>query len=156
MEFLHFTLQAIFFCCCGYHCYTDFKEQLLYDEVSLVMLISGMLEGIILNKCSEVFWGGLAIGGVLLLLYIASRGGMGLGDVKLGVVLGTWLGWQQGLLSILFALCLGSIVGVLLIAIRVKTRKDAIPFGPFMCLSGIIMLYYGSELLAWYCKTFNY
>lgn len=136
------------------HCYTDFKKQILYDEVSLVMFGAGLFYFSL--HCS--FYGGLVgagvVGGLFFLLFGFCHGGMGFGDVKLALVLGAWLGWQQGLLGLLLALCLGSVVGLALLAFADKTRKDAIPFGPYLCLSGGIMLVYGKELLEWYSEFF--
>lgn len=136
------------------HCYTDFKEQILYDEISLAMLVAGVAYVGVHQGIMVALVGAGAVGGLFFLLFGFCHGGMGFGDVKLAVVLGAWLGWRQGLLSLLLALCLGSIVGLALMAFAGKDRKDAIPFGPYMCLSGALMLTYGRELLAWYGSCF--
>ena len=48
---------------------------------------------------------------IMLVLYFASRGGMGEGDVKLAPTLGIWLGLDQGLLCLLLAFVSGGVVG---------------------------------------------
>lgn len=136
------------------HCYTDFKEQLLYDEVSYAMLGAGLIYTAVHQGTLAGFIGAGVAGSLFFLLFGFCNGGMGYGDVKLAVVLGGWLGWQQGLLSLLLALCMGSIVGLVLLVFGGKGGKDAIPFGPYMCISGAIMLAYGKELLAWYSTFF--
>ena len=136
------------------HCYTDFKEQLLYDEVSYVMLGAGLIYAAVHQGTLAGFIGAGVSGSLFFRLFGFCNGGMGYGDVKLAVVLGGWLGWQQGLLSLLLALCMGSIVGLALLVFGGKDRKDAIPFGPYMCISGAIMLAYGKELLDWYSTFF--
>lgn len=77
----------------------------------------------------------------MLLLYFASRGGMGEGDVKLAPVLGSWLGLEQGLLCLLLAFVSGGIVGALLLLCRRGKLKQAIPFGPFLC-AGAVAAYF--------------
>lgn len=136
------------------HCYTDFREQILYDEISFAMLAAGVVYVSLHQEITVGLIGAVVVGGLFFLLFGFCQGGMGLGDVKLAVVLGAWLGWQQGLLALLLALCLGSIVGLALIVLTCKGRKDAIPFGPYLCMSGAVMLAYGRELLAWYSSFF--
>lgn len=67
----------------------------------------------------------------MLVLYFASRGGMGEGDVKLAPALGIWLGLEQGLLCLLLAFVSGGVVVALLLLCRRGKLKQAIPFGPF-------------------------
>ena len=66
---------------------------------------------------------------------LLSRGGMGLGDVKLafpiGLLLG-YLGWEHAVLGLFVAFLLGAIVGIALIVFRGASRKTPLPFGPFM------------------------
>ena len=75
---------------------------------------------------------------------------MGFGDVKLAFVLGVWLGLEQSLLCLLLAFIFGGFVGVSLLLTGIKSRKDAIPFGPYLCVSGWVGLLCGKELLALY------
>ena len=77
---------------------------------------------------------------------------MGFGDVKIAFVLGVWLGLEQSLLCLLLAFILGGVVGVILLLTGIKTRKDAIPFGPYLCVSGWVSFLCGKELIAWYCS----
>lgn len=136
------------------HCYTDFKEQILYDEISLAMLMAGIAYVGIHQEFTVGLIGSGIVGGLFFLMFGFCQGGMGFGDVKLAAVLGAWLGWKQGLLALLLALCLGTIVGLALMAFAGKGRKDAIPFGPYLCIGGAVMLAYGRELLAWYSSFF--
>lgn len=136
------------------HCYTDFKQQILYDEVSLFMLGAGFVHVGMHQGILAGLIGAAVVGGLFFLLFGFCNGGMGFGDVKLAVVLGAWLGWQQGLLSLLLALCFGAIVGLALMVFAGKNSKTAIPFGPYLCLSGAVMLVYGKNLLEWYSSFF--
>jgi leader peptidase (prepilin peptidase)/N-methyltransferase len=79
---------------------------------------------------------------------------MGVGDVKLGAMLGAFLGWKLALLSILLSMLLGGPLAGTLLATGRKGRKDPIPFGPFLALGGLISLFWGDAVLAWYFKQF--
>lgn len=136
------------------HCYTDYKEMLLYDGISLIMLLAGIAHGMCLEDWRFMALGAVAAGGIFLGLYWLCPQGVGFGDVELAFVLGTWLGWEKGLLSLLVALWLGFVVGMALLVFKRKGKRDAIPFGPCMCCSGVFMLYYGNALLAWYKGLF--
>lgn len=87
---------------------------------------------------------GLAIGGgVLLLVVLLSKGGMGMGDAKLTAVIGAAFGWPIALYSIFLGSLLGSVIGLILLALRRIERKQPIPFGPFLavgsCLAWLIV-----------------
>jgi leader peptidase (prepilin peptidase) / N-methyltransferase len=80
---------------------------------------------------------------VPLLIY---RGGIGMGDVKLAMLLGVALGWSVGL-----ALLVGTVAAALpsayvLLTQGAEGRKTAIPFGPFLALGGLIALFVGDSL----------
>jgi leader peptidase (prepilin peptidase)/N-methyltransferase len=84
---------------------------------------------------------GAALGGFFFLFGIIFAGSLGMGDAKLGFLLGLALGWQTlGAALIAFA---GLLVAALyVLATRgVAARKDAIPFGPFLALGGIVAFF---------------
>ncbi len=65
---------------------------------------------------------------------------MGGGDVKLMGAAGFWLGFANTVLALMLGFLLGSIIGVALIALKIKTRKDYIPFGPYLCIGILVSL----------------
>jgi prepilin signal peptidase PulO-like enzyme (type II secretory pathway) len=70
------------------------------------------------------------------------REAMGFGDVTLMMMVGTYLGWQAGVMAFFVAPFAGLAVGV---AQAVLRRDDVIPYGPFLCLGCLaIMLRWGS------------
>ena len=144
------VLLLLFAMSLAIHIYTDCKEQLLYDEVSTVLMVTGVIYAYYFGNMWDAVQGAIASVAIMLLIYWASRSGMGFGDVKLAFVLGVWLGLEQSLLCLLLAFILGGVVGVLLLLTGVKTRKDAIPFGPYLCVSGWVSFLCGKELIAWY------
>ncbi|GAA3101664.1 leader peptidase (prepilin peptidase)/N-methyltransferase [Kribbella aluminosa] len=98
-------------------------------------------------------WGSLrraaiagAIGfGVFYVLWFAFPRGVGFGDVRLSGLLGLalgWLGWGQFVSGLYGGFFLGAVVGIVLIVGRVMTRKQMVPFGPFMlvgALGGVLL-----------------
>jgi leader peptidase (prepilin peptidase) / N-methyltransferase len=100
--------------------------------------------------------GGLAFFAFLLLLNILYPKGMGMGDVKLAFSLGLflgWLGWGQVFLGGFLSFLLGAVVGVGLIATGIKSRKDVVPFGPFLALGTMLTILWGDPILRWYSGT---
>jgi leader peptidase (prepilin peptidase) / N-methyltransferase len=87
----------------------------------------------------------LAVAGGLFALALAYPGGMGMGDVKMGGMLGAFLGPYAALAVFLGALC-GAITGGLLMAAGRMQRRGPLPFGVFMALGGIVALFFGPEL----------
>ena len=75
---------------------------------------------------------------------------MGGGDIKLAAVMGLLLGWKQVLLSLFLGSLLGSLVGFTLVMLKVVSRKDAIPFGPYLALGALIAALEGDKLIQWY------
>lgn len=93
----------------------------------------------------SAFWGALAVGGTLLLLHAITRGrGLGLGDVKLGTAIGTGLGPAIGLAALGSAFVLGGAYATLLLATRRASRRDTVPFGPFLAAGAVL-----AALLSW-------
>jgi len=79
--------------------------------------------------------GGLTLGAAYLVLFLVNPSGMGFGDVKLALALGTalgWYGWQILLTGAFAGLVYGSVYGLGMVVARRAGRKSAIPFGPFM------------------------
>jgi leader peptidase (prepilin peptidase)/N-methyltransferase len=139
----------------------DLDHQIIPDVLSLPGVALGFIAsfgpGAIGWKESAL--GVLVGGGVFVVIIVASslvlgQPGMGVGDVKLGAMLGAFLGWQLAVLSILLSVLVGGPLAAGLMATGRKGRKDPIPFGPFLALGGVVSLFWGDVLLAWYFGQF--
>jgi leader peptidase (prepilin peptidase)/N-methyltransferase len=99
---------------------------------------------------------GAAVGGGSLWLVRAAYAllrkveGMGLGDVKMMLFVGAFLGWQLTAFTIFLASLLGSIVGITLITLRGGNAKMELPFGVFLGPAAIIALFVGQSFIRWY------
>ena len=77
-----------------------------------------------------------------------------MGDVKLVAVMGLYLG-RAVAPALLIGFAAGALVGLVMIARQgAAARKQAIPFGPFLALGGIVGLWYGDAIVDWYLDTF--
>jgi leader peptidase (prepilin peptidase)/N-methyltransferase len=93
--------------------------------------------------------------GIMLLVYLASRGGMGAGDVKLAALLGAVLGFPQIVAGLPVGFVIGGGVGMAVLALRVKGRKDTIPFGPSLIMGAALVLLGGAGVYGWYLDLFR-
>lgn len=93
----------------------------------------------------------LAIGGFFLFLIFITKGkGMGGGDVKLGSFMGLVLGFPGAIIALVLAFFTGALVALGLIAVKKKKFGQTIPFGPFLALGSIMVLFWGNQILDWY------
>jgi leader peptidase (prepilin peptidase) / N-methyltransferase len=130
----------------------DLEHQLIPDAITL----PGILAGLLLNLATgRISWvdstvGILVGGGVFLAIIVGSRGGMGGGDLKLGAMLGAFLGWKALLFALFVAIVSGGAVGAVLLAAGLRSRKDPIPFGPFLAAGGAMALFWGERVFDWW------
>jgi leader peptidase (prepilin peptidase)/N-methyltransferase len=98
-----------------------------------------------------------AVTGFTLLLVIAliSKGGMGMGDVKLYALLGFVLGFKLVLLSFFLSTLFGAVIGGLAMLLKIFKRKQPIPFGPFIAAGTLTAYYWGSDLIDIYLQFLN-
>jgi len=100
---------------------------------------------------------GLAAGAIAFVVFFAlhmvSPRSMGFGDVKLSFVLGLslgWLGWGEVLLGLFLGFVYGAVVGIVLIALRLRERNQALPFGPFHAAGAHTAVLVGDAIITWY------
>ncbi|WP_251634779.1 prepilin peptidase [Neobacillus niacini] len=98
-----------------------------------------------------------AVTGFTLLLVIAliSKGGMGMGDVKLYALLGFVMGFKLVLLSFFLSTLFGAVIGGFALIFKIVKRKQPIPFGPFIAAGTLTAYYWGSDLIDLYLQFLN-
>ena len=130
----------------------DLRHQIIPDAITLPGILAGVTANVATRHLSwaDVGLGIVLGGGVFFAIIVASRGGMGAGDMKLGAMLGAFLGWKITLFALLVGVLVGGALAVVLIALGIRGRKDAIPFGPFLALGGAAALFWGEGVVQWY------
>lgn len=89
---------------------------------------------------------------IIALIGMAIYGGdaLGMGDVKIFLPIGLFLGLKLGIMALIFSVFIGGITGLVLIFFKLKDRKSQVPFGPFIVAGTFVALLFGREILAWY------
>ena len=135
----------------------DLRHNLILNVVVYPTAIIALIIGFFLPDF-DVFKGALggAIGfSILLIPALVMRKGMGWGDVKMAGLIGLMLGFPIVFVGLFLGILLGGIFAALLLLFGKKSRKDTIPFGPWLALGAFIALIYGKEILDWYLTVFS-
>jgi len=131
--------------------FIDIDHMLILNRVVLPAAALGLAASVALTPSR--WWEYLVAGsGAALFLFVVALlwpGGMGLGDVKLALLLGFVLGVEV-IVAMFAAFLVGGLVGIGLLVVGKRSRKDRIPFGPFLALGGIIGSLVGEQVLTWY------
>jgi leader peptidase (prepilin peptidase)/N-methyltransferase len=134
----------------------DAERRILPDLIVLPSFVIVLTANMILAPDRWKEWLGASLGASLFLFLalIAYPRGMGMGDVKLALLLGAGLGWPVGvglMIGMVTALVASS---VLFARYGLAARKMAIPFGPFLAFGAIVALFVGQQLLDAYLSRF--
>lgn len=139
--------------------FVDFEIQEIPDEVSIGGLAAGLILSTafpsILNETSRLgsflnSFSGALIGGAMIYAmgvlgeFAFKKEAMGGGDVKLLAMIGSFLGWKLVVLTFFIAPLFGSVVGVVL---KIKEKRDTIPYGPYLSLAAIVAMLWGDRIL---------
>lgn len=133
-----------------------FFIDLFHHIVPNAITYPGIVVGLVVAASQGRFLDGIlaaaGAGAFFLLVAIVSRGGMGGGDIKLAAMMGAFLGWPSIAVAMLIAFTSGATVGILLITMGLRSRKDPIPFGPALAVGGIVALFFAPPLIDWYLR----
>ena len=143
----------------------DLEHKLLPNRVVFPLFVLGWLGLIVAaatdgdtDRLLDAAIGAAIFGGFFFVVAFVYPQGMGLGDVKLGFVLGTFLGFIQGpglvLVGMFLSFLLGGVISIGVLVAKGGSRKTEIPFGPFLALGTVLALLLGQPLLDAYLGTF--
>jgi len=153
----------------------QFWLYIVYASVLLVLAVIDLQRGLLLNVIVypaaalalvvgffvpefSIYKGvlGGAVGfAALALVVLISRGGMGWGDVKMAGLIGLMTGFPAVFPALLLGIVAGGFIAALLLLTGKKSRKDAVPFGPFLALGAFVALIWGQQLIHWYTGIFR-
>ncbi|MGH2755320.1 MAG: prepilin peptidase [Actinomycetota bacterium] len=143
----------------------DLEHQLLPNRVvgptfvaGWALLIADALVEDRVDRLWDAALGAVIFGGFFFVVAYLVPKGMGMGDVKLAFVLGTFLGYVDApgvvLAGMFLSFFVGGVTGIVWMLVVGGDRKMAIPFGPFLALGSILGIYLGRELVDAYLGLF--
>jgi Flp pilus assembly protein protease CpaA len=129
----------------------DLKHRLIlnvitYPSVLVAVVLSEWSPGL---TVTSAIIGAVGVAAFFFVQNIVSRGSIGLGDAKLGALVGavTGAGPTGAHLGAIYAVVAGVFIGgataIVLLVTRIRRLKDPIPYGPFLCAGAALILYLG-------------
>lgn len=147
LEFIKFAFLASLVIVIGV---IDYFTTDIYTNTIIVGLIVGIAFAIIsffVEGSIMIYIIGSLIGGGVISLIILLTNGMGWGDAELLFIIGLFLGVRLTLVTLFLSFIIGGIVGGILIILKIKSRKDYIPFGPFISIGAVISILFGEFII---------
>ncbi len=137
---------------------SDLERRIIPNRITGPAALAALAIGLLTHPAGVPgqLLGGAAGFAFLLLFAVAYRGGLGLGDVKLGGVLGLYLGSSVAV-AIVVAVFSSAILGLVVIA-RLgfkQGRKQLFAFGPFLALGGVVGILAGPSIVHWYVHSLH-
>jgi leader peptidase (prepilin peptidase) / N-methyltransferase len=150
-EFFKFAVLAAILIVIGI---IDFETTDVYTKVTVFGIAVGILfliTGYFLYEIGPLDYiiGGIVGGGVIALIVILTKG-MGWGDVEICLICGLFIGIKHTVLMLILSFLTGGIIGILLILLGIKSRKDYVPFGPFIAIASLLSILLGDKILNLY------
>jgi leader peptidase (prepilin peptidase)/N-methyltransferase len=140
----------------------DLENQLVLDKVTYPGMVLAFVFSFFRPELKDFsfFWPELgvesaliggALGLVLMALpHIIYPRGMGLGDVKLGALIGLMTGYPLVFVAIFLSWISGGLIAAILLALKIKGRKDPIPSATFLAVAALVTLLWGQAIWQWY------
>lgn len=128
----------------------DFEKGIIPDELTFFGFVISFLYILFFDnsKSFEHLFGGFSLSSLMLLIHLVTKGkGMGLGDVKFTLFPATFLIFPKNFLWFILSFIIGSVVGIILIMFKKAKFGKAIPFGPFLVVSFMIVLLWGDNIV---------
>ncbi len=157
-EYVHLALQFVTLLILIPVSVIDYYHYIIPDSITLSGLIIGIAVSFIPGGITplQMGIGILAGGGVLVFIglfgeYILRKpDAMGGGDIKLMAFIGAVWGWKIAIPAIILGALFGSVIGVLLMAVRILPKDHRIPFGPFLAAGVWVAFLLGETLMQAY------
>lgn len=139
---------------------TDIDTKLIPNRIllrggglSAIALVVGALFAAAPGPLLRALAASAAYFGAMLILALLARGALGFGDVKLAALLGAftgYLGWGHLAVTAVGSFIIAGLVALVLLVFRLASRRDHIPFGPFMVAAAFVAVYFGDAIIDWY------
>jgi leader peptidase (prepilin peptidase) / N-methyltransferase len=133
----------------------DLEHRIIPNRIVVPAAGVVLLANTLLNPSPEWVLGALGGSGFLFAAALVYPAGMGMGDVKLALLMGAALGRYVSV-ALLVGMLAAMIPGLYLLARHgSKARKMGIPFGPFLAVGSVVALFWGADILDAYLSTLN-
>jgi len=133
----------------------DLRYKIILSRIVWSGAIIGFLINVFyLNYSASLLWLGMLVGGGFFYFqYLISKGRwIGGGDVRMGIMMGAWLGWPNVLVALFFAYILGAVFALILMFLKKADGKTEVPFGTFLAIGTFFTIYHGGAVLDWYLR----
>jgi leader peptidase (prepilin peptidase) / N-methyltransferase len=129
---------------------TDLTHRIIPNRIVLPAFVVILGAQTLIEPSPEWVLAALGASGFLFLAVLAYPAGMGMGDVKLALVMGAALG-KTVAVALMVGMFAALVPAVFLLARHgSKARKMGIPFGPFLALGSVVALFAGDQIVDWY------
>jgi leader peptidase (prepilin peptidase) / N-methyltransferase len=133
---------------------TDLTHRIVPNRIVLPAAVIVLVAQTALHPSPEWALGALGASGFLFAAALAYPAGMGMGDVKLALLLGAMLG-RLVAVGLMIGMVAALVPGIVLLARHGSAaRKMGIPFAPFLALGAVVALFAGNALLDAYLRFF--
>jgi leader peptidase (prepilin peptidase) / N-methyltransferase len=136
--------------------FIDYDHMIIPNKIVLPGAVMGLLASMALDP--QRWWvyvaGSLGAAAFMFALALIWPGGMGPGDIKLALFMGAVLG-AYVMVALFVAFLLGSLVGIFMLLVQKRSRKEKIPFGPYLAMGAILAALVGETLLNSYLGVYN-
>ncbi len=136
---------------------TDIERRLILNVVMYPAILFAAAAGFFTPGMT--WWSALAGGATGFALFLAAAlvgnalfgsGALGGGDVKLAAFIGLITGFPLVIEALVLGTLIGGVVSLVLLITRVRSRRDAIPYGPFLIAGAVITLLWGNAIATWF------
>jgi leader peptidase (prepilin peptidase)/N-methyltransferase len=136
--------------------FIDLDHQIIPHWLSGPGILAGLILAAVQGRIVSALLAGLGGAAFILLIYVSSllllrREGMGLGDAWLAAM-GVFLGWPAIASAIFLGILAGGVAALILLALGLRGRRDAIPFGPALAAGAVGALFWGEAIARWYWR----
>jgi prepilin signal peptidase PulO-like enzyme (type II secretory pathway) len=138
----------------------DKRWMILPDKVMLPLIVVAFGYAVVTSVLarSPVTLAGYLVAAVLAggafysIVFFSKGRAMGGGDIKLAFAMGLMLGLANTAVAMLVAFDVAAVVGIVMMALKRRSRKDQIPFGPFLVGGTVVAFLFGPAVVTWYLQ----